>query len=178
MSADAERFAGRTAVVVGGTHGIGRALADALHAGGAAVLVTGRRGGASWMPSSDRFHVVPCDVTDLAAIDELAKEVGARLGAIDLLHVNVGFAALEPYDAVTERSYDEAFDVNAKGAFFSVQRLAPLVRDGAAIVFTSSIADEGGSPGMLAYSGAKAAVRAFAKGFAWHSTRPSPPAPA
>jgi NAD(P)-dependent dehydrogenase (short-subunit alcohol dehydrogenase family) len=50
--------------------------------------------------------------------------------------------------------------------FFTVQRLAPLVADGGSIVFTTSIADEGGAPGMLIYSGAKAAVLAFAKTFA------------
>jgi NAD(P)-dependent dehydrogenase (short-subunit alcohol dehydrogenase family) len=67
---------------------------------------------------------------------------------------------------VTEAGYDRAFAVNTKGPFFAVQRLAPLMPRGSAIVFTSSIADEGGMHGMSVYSGTKAALRSFASGFA------------
>src|SRR5690606_25875380 len=56
--------------------------------------------------------------------------------------------------------------VNTRGLFFAVQRLAPLVREGGAFVFTTSVADAVGSPGMSVYSGAKAAVLAFARAFA------------
>jgi len=163
------RFAGKKAVVIGGTHGMGLAVTKALTDGGAEVVVTGhneRHGDLAQAELGSAAHVVRSDATDLAAIDELAGTVHAVLGTIDFLHVNVGFARLEPFHEVTEASFDQSFDINTKGAFFNVQRLAPLVNDGGAIVFTSSIADEGGSPGMTVYSGAKAAVRAFARGFA------------
>jgi NAD(P)-dependent dehydrogenase (short-subunit alcohol dehydrogenase family) len=151
----AGRYAGRTAVILGGTHGMGEATAALLRAEGAYVLVTGRRAG--------DVHV---DLTRLADLDALAAAVRARLGRVDLLHVNAGYAQLEPYDAVTEASYDRTFAVNAKGAFFAVQRLAPLVRDGGAIVFTSSVADQGGTADMVVYGAAKAAARSLAAGFA------------
>jgi NAD(P)-dependent dehydrogenase (short-subunit alcohol dehydrogenase family) len=67
---------------------------------------------------------------------------------------------------VTEASYDRQFTVNTKGAFFTIQRLAPLIREGGAIVVTSSVADEGGEPGMSVYSATKAALRSFASGLA------------
>jgi NAD(P)-dependent dehydrogenase (short-subunit alcohol dehydrogenase family) len=149
------RYAGRTAVILGGTHGMGEATATLLRAGGAEVLVTGRRAGD-----------VQVDLARLSDLDGLAEAVRARFGQIDLLHVNAGFARLEPYDAVSEASYDRTFDVNTKGAFFAVQRLASLVRDGGAIVFTSSVADQGGAPEMIVYGAAKAAARSLAAGFA------------
>lgn len=149
------RYAGRTAVILGGTHGMGEATATLLRAGGAEVLVTGRRAG--------DVHV---DLARLSDLDALVKAVRERFGQIDLLHVNAGFARLEPFDVVSEASYDRTFDVNTKGAFFAVQRLAPLVRDGGAIVFTSSVADQGGAPDMLVYGAAKAAARSLVAGFA------------
>lgn len=149
------RYAGRSAVILGGTHGMGEATATLLRAGGAEVLVTGRQAGD-----------VQVDLARLADLDALAEAVRARFGQIDLLHVNAGFARLEPYDAVSEASYDRTFDVNTKGAFFAVQRLASLVRDGGAIVFTSSVADQGGAPEMIVYGAAKAAARSLAAGFA------------
>lgn len=160
---------GRKAVVVGGTHGMGRAIVEALLDGGAEVLLTGRDEGrlaAARAEPSGRVHAVRSDVTDLADVDALAAAVGERLGRVDFLFVNAGFSRLEPYDRVTEESYDLTFAVNAKGAFFTAQRLAPLVREGGAIVFTTSVANRSGTPGMTVYAGAKAAVRAFAQGLA------------
>ncbi len=163
------RYEGNTAVVIGGTHGMGRAMVDALREGGARVLLTGHNemnvaaARAELGPAAD---VVCSDVTRLAHIDALAEHVAEALGGIDALFVNQGYAAVAPFDEVTEATYDRHFDVNAKGAFFTVQRLAPLVRDGGAIVFTSSVADEGGAAGMIAYSASKAALWSFAQGFA------------
>lgn len=73
---------------------------------------------------------------------------------------------LEPFDQVSEESYGRSFAVNTKGAFFTAQRLAPLVRDGGAIVFTSSIADEGGDTTMTVYGATKAALVSLSKGIA------------
>jgi NAD(P)-dependent dehydrogenase (short-subunit alcohol dehydrogenase family) len=163
------RYAGRKAVVIGGTHGMGMATVKALLAGGAEVLVTGRSEAtldAARREVGDRAHVVRSDVASLADIDALAERVTATLSAIDLLYVNAGIARLEPFDQVSETTWDETFAVNAKGAFFTVQRLAPFIRDGGAIVFTSSIADEGGTAGMSVYSASKAALRSLASGFA------------
>lgn len=157
-------------VVVGGSHGIGLAVAKAILARGGQVVATGtsqpRLDDAKLQLGSDRAHVERVDVTDLSAVRKLAAIVKNRLGRIDLLHFNAGYAALEELPDVTEHSFDRTFDVNTKGAFFTVQALAPLIRDGGAIVLTTSIANATGTPGMSVYSGAKAAVRAFTKAFA------------
>jgi NAD(P)-dependent dehydrogenase (short-subunit alcohol dehydrogenase family) len=163
------KYAGKKAVVVGGTHGMGLAVVKALLDGGAEVLLTGRNT-EPVRASLPTAHVVRSDVTSMADIHAIGGLVEEKLGQVDFVFVfvfvNVGIARLEPFSQVTEQSYDENFNVNTKGPFFTTQRLAPLVRAGGSIVFTTSIADEGGTDTLTLYSGAKAAVRAFAKGIA------------
>jgi len=162
-------LAGRSAVVVGGTHGIGLATARALVDRGASVLVTGQNAGNVERAARElapHGTALRSDVARTADVAALAAHVRATLGRFDFLFVNAGTATLEPFDQVTEASYDRVFAVNARGAFFVAQRLAPLLLDGGSIVFTSSIANEGGNPGMTVYAASKAAVRAFAQGLA------------
>ncbi|WP_437339273.1 SDR family oxidoreductase [Sorangium sp. So ce394] len=162
-------YAGKKAVVTGGTHGMGLATVKALLDGGAEVLLTGkneRNVEAARRELGSRANVARSDMGSMADIDALFAIVRDTLGQIDLLFVNAGVASLETLDQVTEASYDWTFGVNTKGAFFTVQRLVPLMRDGGAIVFTTSIANEGGSPGMSVYAGSKAALRSFAQVFA------------
>lgn len=150
------------AVVIGGTHGMGYAVVEALLKRGVEVVLTGRNVDAVQTSA----HVVRSDVTRMADIEALGRIVEQKLGRIDFLFVNTGIARLEPFMQVTEASYDENFAVNTKGPFFVTQRLAPLIRDGGSIVFTTSVADEGGTDEMTVYSGAKGAIRAMAKGIA------------
>jgi len=155
---------GKRALIVGGTHGIGLATAKLLQAGGAEVLVTGRDAGnvaAARAELGDR--VLQSGIADLAAIEALAQRVRDGFGAVDLVFINAGVAELEPFERVTAASYDRTFAVNTRGAFFTAQQLAPLVRAGGAIVFTTSIASVTGTSGMAVYSASKAAVGAFAR---------------
>ncbi|WP_246635209.1 SDR family NAD(P)-dependent oxidoreductase [Actinoplanes hulinensis] len=152
-------YTGKKAVVIGGTHGMGRAVVDALLAGGAQVLLTGR----TEVAVQPGVHAVRSDVTSTRDIDALGETVAARFGSFDFLHVNVGVAEVQPFEQVTAATYDRMFDVNARGVFFTVQRLAPMIRDGGSIVFTTAVTNGLGSPTMSVYSGTKAAVRAFAK---------------
>lgn len=163
------RHENKNAVVIGGTHGIGLAVARQLVAEGARVLVTGRNAAgieAARAELGNKAQVVRSDIADLGDITVLGAVIGQRLGPIDLLHVNAGIAELEPFEQVTEASYDRQFAVNAKGVFFTIQRLSPLMRDGGAIVITSSVADEGAEPGMSVYSATKAAAVSMMAGFA------------
>ena len=158
-------YRGRKAVIVGGTTGIGRATARMLVEGGAEVLLTGRNEAnlaAVVAEFGVRAHAWRTDVARIADIDALAGEVQARLDEVDLVFVNAGIGIFEPFAAVTEASYDRYFAVNAKGAFFTAQRLAPLVADGVAMVFTT-VTPSTASPGLGVYSWTNAAVRAFAR---------------
>ncbi|WP_439661929.1 SDR family NAD(P)-dependent oxidoreductase [Lentzea sp. HUAS TT2] len=157
------RYLGKKAVVTGGTHGMGRATVEMLVDNGVEVVLTGRT---TDKAEGLKAHAIASDAADLGDIAELRTQVAQRLQDIDLLFVNVGFSTLTPFAEATEADYDRTFDVNTKGAFFTAQHLAPLVKDGGSIVFTTSVATVLGSPGLSVYAGAKAAVRAFARGLA------------
>lgn len=157
------KYLGKKAVVTGGTHGMGRAVVDKLVDGGAEVLLTGR---STEKAEGIKAHAIASDAANFDDITALERETQERLGGIDLLFINVGYATLLEIPDVTEDDYDRTFDVNTKGAFFTAQKLAPLIKDGGSIVFTTSIAQTGGAVGMSAYSGAKAAVRSFGRSFA------------
>jgi NAD(P)-dependent dehydrogenase (short-subunit alcohol dehydrogenase family) len=161
-------YSKKKAVVIGGTHGMGLAMVRALLDGGAAVLLTGRNEknlSAVQREFGSRVHAVRSDAASMADIAALGALVEERLGQIDAVFVNVGVSELATFDQVTEASYDRMFNINAKGAFFTVQRLAPLIQDGGAIVFTT-VTPSTGFPTMSVYFGTKAAVGAFAKAFA------------
>ena len=160
-------FAGKKAVISGGTHGMGFAIAKALREGGADVLLTGRneRNMEAVRRSMPGAHVVRADVASLSEIAALRGVVEDKLGAIDYLFINAGVAELGPLESVTEEAYDRMFAINAKGAFFTAQHLIPLIRAGGAIVFTT-LAEGPATTNLSVYSGSKAAVRAFAQVFA------------
>ncbi|MDB4976856.1 MAG: hypothetical protein JWN48_5197 [Myxococcaceae bacterium] len=163
------RFVGKKAVIIGGTHGIGGSTARALLEGGASVLLTGRSPAnleAARRELGPEAKIVCSDAASLVAIDSLAERVQSELGQIHFLFVNAGSATLESFAQVTPQSYDDTFAINTRGAFFAAQRLAPLIVDGGAIVFTTSIANDSGNPGMSVYAASKAALRALTKGFA------------
>jgi NAD(P)-dependent dehydrogenase (short-subunit alcohol dehydrogenase family) len=164
-----DRYAGKKAVVTGGTAGIGLAVVKALLEGGAQVMLTGqsernlesaRRG------LGPRAHVVRSDAGSVADVDALAAAVREKLGLVDFVFLNAGHTKLERHEQVTEAEYDKTFAINTRGVFFAVQRLAPLVRDGGSFLFMTSVADELGYPTLSVFSGSRAAVRSFARVFA------------
>jgi NAD(P)-dependent dehydrogenase (short-subunit alcohol dehydrogenase family) len=159
-------YQGKKAIVIGGTHGMGLATVRRLVEGGAEVLLTGRNESNIARIREEfgpRVHALRSDIADLNEIAVLGAAAGQTLGAIDLLHINAGVSELEPFDQVSEASYDRQFAVNTKGAFFTVQRLAPLIEDGGSIVFTTSVTTVMGYPQMATYSASKAAARSVAQ---------------
>ena len=164
-----ERYEAKRAVIIGGTSGMGLATAKMLLDGGARVLVTGRSQAGLESAQKELAKggvVVSSDARSLTDIDALAARVKAEFGAFDLLFVNAGFGLFAPLENTTEAIYDEMFNLNAKGAFFSVQKLAPLINRGGSVVLTTSVANVKGMPGLAAYGAAKAALRSFARVFA------------
>jgi NAD(P)-dependent dehydrogenase (short-subunit alcohol dehydrogenase family) len=164
-----ERYQGKKVVIIGGTSGIGLATAKMLLDGGARVLVTGRSqtglDSAKKELGNDAL-VVSSDARSLTDIDALGARVKAEFDTFDLLFVNAGFSAFAPLESMTEAVYDDMFSLNAKGPFFAVQKLAPMITRGGSVVFTTSTANIKGMPMIAAYGGAKAAMRSFARMFA------------
>ncbi len=163
------QYENKKVVIIGGTSGIGLATAKMLVDGGARVLVTGRSQASLDMAEKElgtRGIAMSSDARSLSDIDALATRAHDEFGSIDLLFVNAGFSHFAPLENTTEASFDEMFNLNAKGPFFAVQKLAPLINQGGAVILTTSVANIKGMPMIAAYGGAKAALRSFARTFA------------
>jgi NAD(P)-dependent dehydrogenase (short-subunit alcohol dehydrogenase family) len=161
-----KEFAGKTALVTGGTTGIGRATAEQLHRAGARVAITGLN--PDTLESAQRE--LPADVLVLRSdagsareAAELAREMEQRFGKLDVLFLNAGIARLAPFEAVDEAFYEEHMNVNVKGVVFTLQRLLPLLAPGASVIVNTSVADQRGAPGMSIYSASKGAVAALVR---------------
>ncbi len=160
------RYEGKTVVIIGGTSGMGLATAKMLLDGGARVLVTGRSKEGVESAQKELGNdaiVVSSDARSLVEIDALASRVKSEFDTFDLLFVNAGFSIPMPLDNVTEAIYDEMFNLNSKGPFFAVQKLAPSINRGGAVVLTTSVANVKGLPGQSTYGAAKAALRSLAR---------------
>ena len=164
-----EQYQGKKVVIIGGTSGIGLMTAKMLMDGGARVLVTGRSQAgldAAQKEIGKGALVVSSDARSLTDIDALASRVKAEFDTFDLLFVNAGLGLFAPLENTTEAMYDEMFNLNAKGPFFAVKNLAPLMNRGGAIVLTTSAANVKGMATLATYGGAKAALRSFTRVFA------------
>ena len=94
-----------------------------------------------------------------------ARPLKSELGSIEALFVNAGISPLTPLESTAEDVYDELFAINVKGAFFTVQELAPLLSANAGVVLTTSIANVIGMVDTSVYAAGKAALRSMARTF-------------
>lgn len=160
------KYDGKNVVITGGSSGLGLATARFLVDNGARVMVTGRH--RETLEDAGRQLgangiTVQSDASSLPDIDALAGRVKAEFGTVDALVVNAGVGSFDPFDAVTEQTFDEVFAINTKGPFFTVQKLAPLLAAGSGVVLTTSIANQTGWDALSVYSASKAALRSMAR---------------
>jgi NAD(P)-dependent dehydrogenase (short-subunit alcohol dehydrogenase family) len=164
-----KRFEGKTVVITGGNSGIGLATAKLFKEEGANVAIAGRDqktlDEAVRTIGKDTL-AVKTDVSKLADLDRLFAQVSAKFGKIDALFANAGVAKFAPASDTSEQLFDENFDINVKGLYFTVQKAIPYLNDNAGIVLNASVAGTKGTPGTSAYSATKAAVRSLARTFA------------
>jgi NAD(P)-dependent dehydrogenase (short-subunit alcohol dehydrogenase family) len=157
----------KVAIVTGGNSGIGYAAAAELVAKGAQVVVTGRNKEAL-EKAETKLNVtgIVADQSDLSSIDNFVEEVKAKFGKIDIVFLNAGIASFSPMESAPEEHYDTIMNVNTKGVYFTVQKLLPILNDGASIIFNTSINAHVGMPNSSVYAASKAAVLSFNKVFA------------
>jgi NAD(P)-dependent dehydrogenase (short-subunit alcohol dehydrogenase family) len=162
-----KKFAGKIAVITGGSTGMGLAAAKRfIQEGMDHVFITGRRKDALDAAVAEigrNATGVPGDVANMSDLDRLYDAVKKHNRKIDVIFANAGLAQLAPFGTVEEKFFDLHFDANVKGLFFSVQKGLPLMKDGGSIILNASIATIKGFPGMSVYSATKAAVRSFAR---------------
>lgn len=142
-------MAAKTALITGGTSGIGRATAELLHSRGYRVMVTGLGDTASAGLPADVI-VVEADISSLTDINHAMDTARERLGSLGLLYLNAGM----PRPGLSiEAAFDALFNINVKGNFFTLQKALPLLNEGASVVFTVG-AGEGLGAAMTASKGA------------------------
>ncbi len=165
----AKRFEGKTVAITGGNSGIGLATAKLFRAEGARVAIAGRDqktlDEAAKAIGGDTL-AVKADVSKLADIDKFFTQVAAKFGKIDALFANAGIAKFAPAGDSSEQLFDESFDVNVKGLYFTLQKALAHLNDNAGIVLNSSVVNSKGSANTSVYSATKAAVRSLARTFA------------
>jgi NAD(P)-dependent dehydrogenase (short-subunit alcohol dehydrogenase family) len=166
MEINMKRLEGKVAVVTGGNSGIGLATAKRFQEEGAKVAIAGRSRKTldeAVKTIGNGVVAIQADVAKLTDVDKLYAEVSQKLGKIDVLFVNAGVAKLAPFAETSEDLYDEQFDINIKGAYFTIQKALPFLNDGASIILNTSVVDSKGNAGLSAYAATKAALRSLAR---------------
>ena len=101
-----------------------------------------------------------------ADLVKLFDHVKARHGKVDVLFANAGVAFPAPIEQVDVEHFDIHYNVNVKGAFFTIKHALPLLAEGSSVILTSSGLDVKGAAGMSVYSSTKAAVRSLVRSLA------------
>jgi NAD(P)-dependent dehydrogenase (short-subunit alcohol dehydrogenase family) len=156
---------GKTALVTGGTSGIGLATARAFAAEGARVFVTGRRKPELDAAVAEIGHGATGIQGDVSDLDDLDR-VFEAIGGLDVLFANAGGGEFKSLEELTPEHFDATFTTNVRGTVFTVQKALSHLNDGASVVLTSSTAGTSGAPAFGVYSASKAAIRSFARTWA------------
>jgi NAD(P)-dependent dehydrogenase (short-subunit alcohol dehydrogenase family) len=161
-----------TALITGGTSGIGRATADKLAQLGIHVIVVGRnteRGEktvAEVRATGGKADFISSDLRDAASAREVArKAIQLGNGHVDILINNAGIYPFGPTHEMTEEMFERVYSLNVKAPYFLVAELAPLMakRGKGAIVNLSTMAADYGAPGLSLYGSSKAAINLLTK---------------
>ncbi len=156
-------------LITGGTSGIGLATAQLFIEQGAEVIVTGRTPASLAQAEKllgNTAHVVRADTANLDDIDRLVAGIRERHGRLDVIFVNAGIAQLIPVEQADEAHFDQQFDINVKGAYFTAQKALPLLGKGASIIFNTSGVGSRGVPHASVYSATKAALSGLTRALA------------
>ncbi|RXG31696.1 SDR family oxidoreductase [Leeuwenhoekiella marinoflava] len=160
-------FENKNVIITGGSSGIGFAKAKAFIEKGANVWITGRSAEnlqkAAAKIDSRRLNTVVSDTSNLAGIAVLEKIVTESGIKIDVLFLNAGTAIFNSIEQVTEADFDVQFNTNVKGSFFTLQKLLPNIKNGGALLFTSSTSATAANLGASVYSATKGALSKIAQ---------------
>lgn len=168
-----QRFKNKTALITGGTNGMGLATAQKFIDEGGSVIITGRSE-ETVNSALEKLGEKACGIVSNAGnmkdLMNLQQEARKYTEQIDLVFANAGYGRFAPIAYVDENHFDELFNILVKGPFFTVQQMLPLMRSGSSIIFNTSMATEVTMPDFSVYSAAKSAVQSLIKTFALELT--------
>ena len=162
---------GKTALVTGASGGIGSAIAKSLHAQGATVALSGTRVEALEAVAADlgeRTHILPCNLSDSAAVDALPKQAEEAMGQLDILVNNAGVTKDNIFMRMKDEEWDDVIAINLTASF----RLARACMRGmmkrrwGRIISITSVVGTMGNPGQANYAASKAGVTGMTKSIA------------
>jgi len=162
-------LSGKCALVTGASGGLGAAIAKDLHAAGATVAISGTREDALKALADeiggDRVHVVPCNLSDMEAVDNLIKDADTAMGRVDILVNNAGLTRDGLAMRMKDVDWDVVMDVNLKAAFkLSRNCLRGMMkRRNGRIIGITSIVGVTGNPGQMNYAASKAGMIGMSK---------------
>lgn len=163
---------GKRALVTGASGGIGGAIAKALHGAGATVGLSGTRVEpleALAAELGDNAHVLPCNLSDAAAVDALPKDAIAAMGGLEILVNNAGITRDQIFMRMSDEEWQSVLDVNLTSSMRlcrGVMRPMMKARWGR-IINISSIVGATGNPGQVNYAAAKAGMVGMTKSIAY-----------
>jgi NAD(P)-dependent dehydrogenase (short-subunit alcohol dehydrogenase family) len=160
---------GKTAVITGGTTGIGLATAKRFVEEGAYVFISGRRQAeldAAVKEIGDSITGVQGDVSKQEDLDRLYAAAADSGRRIDVVFANAAVVDVARIGDITEEHLDYQLDIDFKGVVFTVQKALPLLNDGASIILNSSTTNARGNDGIGIYGAIKAALRSLARTWA------------
>ena len=163
------RLTGKTALVTGGSRGIGRAIVDRFLAEGAKVLTCGRSARPDDLPAAADW--LQADMASRADVEALRDHCAAQWGQLDILVNNAGVQVEKTVAESTDDDWDMVMGANAKGVFLACRALIPLLAKhgdhaGGSIVNIGSISGNHADPSMALYNGSKAFVHGLTRSIA------------
>ena len=171
----ADNLRGRTALVTGGSRGIGAAISKALAEAGAAVAINYRERDDAAKQLADILRktgvqaiTVQADVSQTDAVAKMVQIVKSELGAVDILINNAGIAITRGIDDLSEADFDRTISVNLKSVFLCTQAILPMMRArkwGRIVNISSGAARGAGSIGPH-YNASKAGIEGMTRGYA------------
>lgn len=156
-----------TILITGGTTGIGAATAELLAGRGHRVIVTGRNpetlAAAKEHVAGHTIDVIQSEASSLAAMDELVSTLSSQYEQLDGAFLNAGIAPFAPLAATEEAMFDQLFAVNVKGPYFLTQKLLPLLKNPASLVYNTSVVANVAIANGSAYAGTKGALQSIVR---------------